>query len=197
MDLGKIRSVFWPVGVFVILFLVVFLLFKLWTGSPAIVRSDVAANIAAQFEQQEPADDSAEAVETTAANPVAVQTELHQQNIFSGLVRWTAVTLGLSFALAVAWCFYAAQKERSVFGPKGQSSLMWLWILAAIVYLSGALAAFFLVLYPLDLPLAPTDLALAAIGTGLAGLLGYWLATTLGASPVMRPSVPFSFLLAR
>jgi hypothetical protein len=199
MDLDRIRPVAAPVAVFVLLGLALFLLFKFWTASPSIIRSDVAANISMRYYGQETGDEATENAPADTSNPVAVQTELLQQNVFSGLTRWAATLLTLALVLAVGWSLLAAYRERVVFGPGGQSSLLVAWIGGALIYGAGVVAAYFLVLVPANLgaSIAATDVALATVGTGLAGLLGYWLATAYGASPVMRPSVPFSFLIRR
>lgn len=201
MELQKIRTVAVPIGVFVILGLLLLLFLKVWTDSPSIIRSDVMASINARMEQdaaayQESVDASAA---NTAVNPATVEREARQQETFSELVQWTVAVVLSALFLAVLWNVAASKRQRSVVGPRGQSALLPLWIGLACAYVAVVSVLFWWFLRPANLDdlIGIGNVVVATALVGIVSLIGYWLATCFGTSAVMRPSVPFSFLLTR
>ncbi len=199
MELDKIRPIAAPVAVFLLLAFAAVLLLKAWTASPSIVRVEVLTNVTSAAAQQFEDTAASEEAPVSEVNPVTAQLESYQESVFSGLLYWMGVLFAAGLLLSILWSLYAKRRERSVYGPAGQSSAMLFWwaLLGALLLSFGATG--FYVLVPLGLTAFITEgsLTLAAGAVALAALLGYWLATFLAASPVMRPSVPFSFTAAR
>lgn len=198
MDMEKLRLVTWPVFIFVVLAFAGWLALSLYTSSPSIIRVEVVTQVtsaAAQTSQDATAEDSGAAD----VNPVSAQLESYQQSVFAGLSTWMAIVFVLGALLSIGWAVFADLKQRSVYGPTGQGSAMGAWVLALLVLMAIFGATYFYLLAPLALTqfITPGSLTLVVGAVGLAALAGYWLATLLAASPVMRPSVPFSINFGR
>lgn len=199
MDMEKLRPFVFPIFVFVALAIAGVLMLKLYTSSPSIIRVEVVTrvtNAAVQPGQEATAEESGEGGDI---NPVTAQLESYQQSVFAGLSYWMGILFAFGALLSLGWAVFAAHKQRSVYGPACQGSAMWAWVLALLLLVAIFGATCFYVLAPFNLTqfITPGSLTLVAGAVGLAALAGYWLATLLAASPVMRPSVPLSVNLGR
>ncbi len=199
MDMEKLKPFAVPVAIFLVLAIAAVLMLKAWTSSPSIIRVEVVTRVTNAAAQQSQEVVAAEAQASGDLNPVTAQLETYQQSVFSGLASWAAVLFTAGAFFAMLWTVHSARKQRSVYGPAGQGSAMGAWVLTALVLAASIAAAYFYFLVPLDLTqfITPGSLTLVAGATALVAFAGYWLATFLAASPVMRPSVPFSFPLTR
>lgn len=114
-----------------------------------------------------------------------------------GLSAWVALSGVLTWLFALAWLIVARRAEQEVGGPDGQKGQAVAWTIFLATNLAGIGV---LGTYVIREPDLHEKLNAAGLGgafglTGLVGLLGFWLATALSASRVMRASVPLGHVI--
>jgi hypothetical protein len=122
---------------------------------------------------------------------------VYKEEAAKGLVTWLGWVVATGFLLAVVWSLLALKRQASVYGPAGQSSARRHWLILLTVYVGALIAAYMIIIAPLELWDIMDDIYFYAIVVFMAllGLAGYWIATGLAASAVMRPSVPLALTL--
>lgn len=195
-----LRAIVWPAIIFVPLYFGLQFGLGQWVQNEDIIRPDVITRITQQLEAAPSSDAGVlDASAQGGADPLTVQIQSIQGNILTGLSGWAFGICAAGLALSLLWSLHAFWREQRAFGPRAQRAALPAWFIAALAYGAADVAIFFMILNRLRLTEVMTLPYYfgAVLLIGALGLLCYWLATALAASPVMKPSVPLGTKFAR
>ena len=181
-----------PVILFLLLYLAGWLVIDQTANSAAILDPAVTAAPAADAGGSDP-------FAVDAAGPDDGQIQLYLANIANGLFQWIMVIAAAGAFCTIVWFLMATLVQRKVVGPAGQSSAFVHWVGALLGYLAICAGAYFAVIEPLKVDEFMDDTKFWGFvgSSAIVGAFVYWLATSIAASPVMKPSVPFAARLWR
>jgi hypothetical protein len=156
-----------------------------WDGNPDIISAERIAQL-----QGGGGGDAAD-LDTTMT--------LDATRVANHFVSWATSALAAALVLALGWNFMALAGERKVAGPASQTRSLGLWVALLVAYVAATGLLWFVLIVPHDLG-ALIDVPRQVSGGApafVAGLAVYWAGTAVGASRVMKPSVPFASALIR
>lgn len=185
-DFGKGALV--SIGVFLILGIIGWITISQVVVSPEVLDPSAAAGVV---------DESTAYDDPFAGGAVAPsqgQIDTYLKDIGDALFKGVITVAVAGFACAFLWFMSSSWAQRSVVGPSGQANAFGYWVLFSMLFLGACAAAYFFWIEPLGFGDSMNDVWQYAtfLVSVLIGLLGYWLATALAASPVMKPSVPLA-----
>jgi len=127
-----------------------------------------------------------------ASNATSGQYDLYLEDIADGLLTWTSAVAGSGAVFAIFWFLGSLLLQRTVVGPSGQSKGLGLWILTAVLFFAVVIVVYLLKFQTLEIDklMDPIYLFAYVFISVMLGFGGFWFATAIAASPVMKPSVP-------
>ena len=159
-----------------------------WTNDPLIVRAETA-----QMGDSSVGDPLGDSFGGSADEGSQRETyeRFAQERAYDGLATWSMWTTLFTAALGLAWFLLALLRERRVFGPAGQSSLLPIWYGLVFVYVAGVVALYFFYVAPLDLfRFIEARSVYTPVGiVAVFGLIAFWAMSVFGIPPQLRPSV--------
>ncbi len=187
-----------PSGVFMALWIVIFFMLGQYTNSTSVLDQVVIDRVT-QADVDTPTfgsdSDQGEIIgaadEAGSATSIQAQYSIYLEEIRSGLIRWLTWVMGAGAVSAILWLSWAMLRQRSVYGPRGQSAARPMWFGLFLSYVAIMTMAFGFFIHPLEISTRmDQSYPIIVVLLALVGLLGFVLATSLGSSRVMRPSVP-------
>ncbi|WP_252259509.1 hypothetical protein [Erythrobacter aurantius] len=181
-----------PVFLFLLLFLAGWLVIDQAASTATILDPAVTAGPSSDGGGSDP-------FAIDAVGPNDGQIQLYLANIADGLFQWIIIITAAGALCTILWFLMATLVQRKVVGPAGQSDAFVHWVGALLGYLVICAGAYFAVIEPLNVDEFMDDAIFWGFvgSSAIIGAFVYWLATSIAASPVMKPSVPFAARLWR
>lgn len=138
--------------------------------------------------------DAVEAAGSHATGPTDTNGQLVRDEIYTACLQWLGLLVATGTVLAAAWLAQAERLHLRLGGPTGygRARTSWVVLLLIVILVSAPTSWLAYENFRLGETMASQSFIYR---TGLYSLLGvgiYWIATAIGALPVMRPAIPLA-----